>query len=365
MLTLLVSSLAVLSQLNLEDGGVVLPRSAGAVRVEPGCTAVGAVELDLLYVGCRDGRVRSFRLSPDQPPALVDDVPVEGELVGLFVANGRVWVELVRREARPLSPRLVSREPLPQVASAGEGTSSGETARSSPAAPAETTPTEPISGSLFFPERAGAYVSLSVGVGLVVPLGFSGIGMLTDLSAAWHASVPFALRARLSPAGGLFGSQAPNQYRPTMPGGVWNFAVEALFDGRFFGVGLGVGAGQTIQYSQRPSGMVGEPGAGFTLVQVLRIGALDGLHAEGRTTLVSLPVGFGFLGGEGRVGVPFRAGWQLLVGGGGLQATAWGEVAMRIRLPTESQLFITPKAGFTSVQGFAGPSVGVSLDVRL
>ncbi|MDP1916873.1 MAG: hypothetical protein Q8L14_11525 [Myxococcales bacterium] len=359
-LALLVSSMAVLSQLHLEEGRVILQRPDGAVSVEPGCPAVGAVELELLYVGCRDGRVRSFRLEAGRAPALIEDVAVDGELVGLFVANGRVWVELLRREARLVPTRAVSREPLAQ-APAPSPMTPVEAPR--PAAPTAA------SGSLLFPEREGGYVSLGAGLGLVVPLGFSGIGLLTDVAVEWHASVPFALRARLWPAGGLIGSQDPMPggfaSPAAPPGGVWNLGVEALFDGRFFGVGLGIGGAQTVEYASQQSGAV-TLGAGLTLIQALRIGALDGLHLEGRTTLVSTArSGFGFYGGEGRLGIPVRQGWQLLVGGGATQMTSWGDAGMRIRLQTQSALFITPRAGFAVIQGRGGPSVGVTFDVRL
>jgi hypothetical protein len=226
-----------LSAVQLEGEVVIVERDGQSARVPAGCVPRSAVELEAersLFIACADGRVRVFRMG-DAQFEFAHEVRPEGELVGLFVANGRVWVEVVRREARPLAasssqpvalPAKVADTPAPPVA---------------PREVERATETSPL-----FPEREGGTASISIGGTLSIPLGFSGVGLLTDLTAEWHAPVPFALRARLVRTGGLVGQPGgpSSQFTQYAAEGVWAFDAQAHFDGRFFAVGLGLGSAQ-------------------------------------------------------------------------------------------------------------------------
>ena len=145
--------------------------------------------------------------------------------------------------------------------------------------------------------------------------------------------------------------------------GTGSASLDAMFDGRYFAAGLGVGFG-TYPYFQNS---FSRESIAFALTQLVRIGALDGLNFGAQTQLVATPVGFNLYGGEAMLQVPIRRKWLLQFRGGGLAAPfAFGDIGMRIGLgdAEKSRLFLTPTVGVAYVGGLAGPSVGLGFEYR-
>lgn len=385
MRTLLLASLAVattsLAQpapfptARLDAGRVFLDRAGapGTVPVEVGCVPMSAVVDQQLHVACADGRVRSFELT--SPPTLSNEVRVEGELRGVFLLGQQAWVEVARYEAKPLRQAAVTPGPLnalPPPLLGGAMTAPPVVgAQPAPvAAPVMAAPGTPVASddTVIGPARQSGVV-VAAALRAMVPIGTLGVGGVLDASLTWHAEVPFALRARISPLGGVIAS-SNSPLSGSAGGGLAAGSLDALYDGRFFAAGLGVGFGTFNQLTfNNFGGSSSVASAGFLVSQLLRIGALDGLNFTAQTQLVTTQLsGFAFYGGEALVQIPIRRDWQLQFRGGGSMAPfAFGDFGMRIGLGTEEKprLFLTPTVGIAYVNYFVGPSVGFGFDYRL
>jgi hypothetical protein len=105
-------------------------------------------------------------------------------------------------------------------------------------------------------------------------------------------------------------------------------ALIASYDSQYFEMGLGLGA-QTVN----GTGFTFTPGSGFTLVQAIRLGALDGLNISARTNVVLFHsrFRFGAMTASGQIPVT-RGYWLLLGGGGGDVGYGYGELGLRVLL---------------------------------
>lgn len=99
----------------------------------------------------------------------------------------------------------------------------------------------------------------------------------------------------------------------------------AAVDHSIYSAGVGVG-GNTVNDTDGQS----DSGSGLTIVQLLRIGAIDGLHLESRVEAVIFrsEVLFGYLQLEGQLAVADTA-WLVVRGGGGSIGYGFGEVVVR------------------------------------
>lgn len=99
----------------------------------------------------------------------------------------------------------------------------------------------------------------------------------------------------------------------------------AAVDHSIYSAGVGVG-GNTVNDTDGES----DAGSGLTIVQLLRIGAIDGLHLESRVEAVIFrsEVLFGYLQLEGQLAVADTA-WLVVRGGGGSIGYGFGEVVVR------------------------------------
>lgn len=331
----------------VENGQVTVDRGQGAEVIDAGCNPIAAVIDQQLHVACDDGRIKSFSL--EGTPAVVSEARVDGEVRSLFLHEHQVWVELSRVEARPLRQVAI---PLgaPVVI-----------APSSPKAAAAPTGEPP--DTVLGPVRPTGFI-FGAGFRLMVPIGVLAVGGALEASVSWYASFPFAVRVRLFPLAGVTSSSfAPLN---TSSGfGIAGGSLDAMFDGRYFAAGLGAGFGQFTNSNGLGSFQLQ---TGFTLSQLLRIGALDGLCFVGQTQLVMAGFGFAFHGGEALVQIPFQRKWLLqLRGGGSIAPFAFGEVGMRIGLgdAERAKFFLVPSVGITFVRFVAGPSVGLAAEYRL
>lgn len=99
----------------------------------------------------------------------------------------------------------------------------------------------------------------------------------------------------------------------------------AAVDHQIYSAGVGVG-GNTVNDTDGES----ESGSGLSIVQLLRIGAVDGLHVSSRVEAVIFrsEVLFGYLQLEGQLAVADTA-WLVVRGGGGSIGYGFGEVVVR------------------------------------
>lgn len=99
----------------------------------------------------------------------------------------------------------------------------------------------------------------------------------------------------------------------------------AAVDHAIYSAGVGVGA-NTVNDTDGES----ESGSGLSIVQLLRIGAVDGLHLESRVEAVIFrsEVLFGYLQLEGQMAVADST-WLVIRGGGGSIGYGFGEVVVR------------------------------------
>src|SRR5690606_32641515 len=101
--------------------------------------------------------------------------------------------------------------------------------------------------------------------------------------------------------------------------------VFGAVDHQVYSAGVGVGV-NTVNDTDFQS----EAGSGLTIVQLLRIGAVDGMHLSSRVEAVVFrdEVLFSFLRLQGQVGVADSA-WLIVRGGGGSMGYGFGEVVVR------------------------------------
>lgn len=146
-------------------------------------------------------------------------------------------------------------------------------------------------------------------------IGRLGGGLLAEASvgrrtALWHYG------AALNPVG----VGGDDQDGVTAP---WAGYVFGAFDSKSFSAGLGLGA-QTVHDT------VVEKGSGLGIVQLLRLGSVDGLQLAARSSVVVFrsKTEFATLDMQGQLAVS-EAAWLLFRGGGGSVGYGFGEVALR------------------------------------
>jgi len=105
-------------------------------------------------------------------------------------------------------------------------------------------------------------------------------------------------------------------------------ALIASYDSQYFEMGLGLGA-QTVN----ETGFLLQPGTGIAAVQLIRLGARDGLNLSARTSVALFHSQFQFGGMVVSGQIPVTRGyWLLLNGGGGNVGYGYGEFGLRVLL---------------------------------
>ncbi len=174
---------------------------------------------------------------------------------------------------------------------------------------------EPATKSRVAPPRVPGVWELRALARPMFSLGSVGGGVLAELSLGrrtenWHYG------AALNPVG----IGADDADGATFP---WSGYVFGAFDSKAFSAGLGFG-GQSVNNTDV------ETGSGLSIVQLLRLGAVDGLHLAARSSVVIFrsTTNFASLEMQGQLAVG-DASWLLLRGGGGNVGYGFGEVALR------------------------------------
>jgi len=247
----------------------------------------------------------------------------------------------------------------------------------------------PLSESLFLPRRA----PFNWRFGFVARpyLGISGdgtfpVGILADGYVTYtFDDLPLTLFAELSPVGtAVLGNEA---HYPIVT------AVGAAYTTDFVEIGLGGGAlvgnegpcfpnevsfdtdGDGIPDQFRTEGQTCEGNTGATFNQVLRLGALDGLHLKWSSSIFARNTGFVFGVGRGEVAVPVSSRLGVFAGGGaGENGWGYGEVGVRSFFGgagTPGTLMLQASLGGAAIfdgpsrETIGGPSVAFGLEWRM
>lgn len=209
----------------------------------------------------------------------------------------------------------------------------------------------PLTERLLAPRRAP--FQIRAGFEVRPFLGLQGqskpVGLMLDAYAHWYLSdVPVVLSIVGAPLGIAFNTQEAHY-----PGTV---AVTAAYATDYFEIGLGVGA---LYGNVGPCELnVCEVNTGFTINQVLRLGAIDGLHLEWHSSIFSRPNQFVFGVGRGEIAVPLNSRLTLFgAGGGGENGWATGEFGVRTAVGGAGGRGTVILAASLGVSGiFDGPS---------
>ncbi|MDP2341849.1 MAG: hypothetical protein Q8O67_12900 [Deltaproteobacteria bacterium] len=253
----------------------------------------------------------------------------------------------------------------------------------------------PLSESLWLPRRVPFSVRAGFHARPFFGLDTAGfpVGALVDAYVYYSfADVPVALSLDLSPVGFAVFAQDAHY-----PGTV---ALGASYVTDWFEVGLGAGAmvGNEGPCVAEPlfddEGQVkgfGDPvcenNTGFTFHQMLRLGALDGVHLAWASSILARPTGFVLGHGRAELGVPVSSRVGLFSAGGvGENGWAFGEIGVRTMFggtggPGTVMLsaslggagvfdgpgIVSDEGGFVSFQRdvVAGPAVGFGMEWRL
>ncbi len=157
-----------------------------------------------------------------------------------------------------------------------------------------------------------------------------------------------------------------------------NAALVASYDSQYFEMGLGLGA-QTVN----DPGFLLTPGSGLAALQLIRLGAQDGLNISARTSVVLFHSEFQFGGMVASGQIPVTRGyWLLLNGGGGSIGYGYGELGLRVLLTENGRggsKFLTVTAGGAAVFSsaacdpfvpcnpsvtYGGPMAGIGYEAR-
>lgn len=340
------------AEARLDGNTVVVERPTGPLRFFSGCTAVSIVEHVRLHVACQDGRIRSYELS-DDGALLVNELQLDGQAPTLFVEQGRLWVRLGARVERLFPEQVSDDAPEPPRV---------EPPRAPPVPPTITRPVR------FFPQRPSGVLRGRLGVSGFMPVS-GGIGGLFDAVAAWHAPFPFLLEARVSPVAGVTSTGLNSDVV-----GFAAFRLDAHFDSRFIGLGLGVGIvarSLTMSPGTMPTPFARpRESPAFLFSQTARLGAFDGLHLTLSAVLASSSAGFDVFALEARTGVPLAQGWTLELRLAGFDHVMgrsrldWFDAGLRIALRDEDTLFLIPTVGVAGTPWTLGPVVGIGVELR-
>lgn len=211
----------------------------------------------------------------------------------------------------------------------------------------EVTLTEdPVTASRVAPQRAIGHWELRGMLRPMLNLGAFGGGVLAELDAG-HRSRYFHYGVNLWPIG--IATSSGDDALST-----WSTYVYGEFDSWIFAAGLGLGA-----QSVNDTDFMTDAGSGLSLIQMLRVGAVDGLHLSARTRAVVFHSQTEFSGLEmqGQISVASDS-WLIFRGGGGTLGYGFGEVAVRNLLQGNGQkdsLFLEVSVGGAGVYREACP----------
>jgi hypothetical protein len=308
-----------------------------------------------LFVACGDGVVE-VDLSSPLAPRRIGSMSVDGEATGLFVRDGRVWVEIAHVDAQPVRtsaavPIVISAtsEGPPPVAPSPTGD------ETEPASPAPPKP------SLMAPPRRGGLWELSALAGAFINLGPVAGGAMGWASATYRFEAPIVVRAELSPLGvGVGNSQTVNINSTNSSNTVVVAAAHVLvgIDSPFIEVAVG-GGGATLGNTFSSAGTPNAGGA--SIVEEGRFGARDGLALNVQSITVAANNQFQFGSFVMSVQVPLTPKVMLIArGGGGNVGDLFGDLGARVIVQGDGGPDTIALTGFFGGMGFDTQSCSVA-----
>lgn len=121
------------------------------------------------------------------------------------------------------------------------------------------TTTDPVSETLFFPERQGGMYRIKLGVWPVIGIDTQIFGLMAFSSIAYHFTAPFKIEVMLSPFTTVMG----DPHSAASANVVFNVGYSTSY------IELSLGAGyQGVMYGR----------SGFAMMQGIRLGSIDGLN---------------------------------------------------------------------------------------
>jgi hypothetical protein len=322
----------------LEGRNVRVTSGSSSVVVELGCAGRASLRAEnRLFVACGVDGVVEIDLTNPLAPRRVGRMPVDGDATGLFLRDGRVWVEVAHVDARPVRTEAQAAAVQTTASLPAYTPSQATTDVASATAPAPRR-------SLVAPPRRGGLWELSAMVGAFANLGPLGGGGMGWASAVYRFDAPIVVRAELAPLGVGIGQRSTsttstfngfNQSSATNPTGATAVAAGHLlvgFDTQFVEVAVG-GGGATISNSSSfgPNGTSATPAAGgASIVEEGRLGARDGLALNVESTTVAANNQFQFGSFVASIQVPLTPSVMLIVrGGGGNVGLLFGDLGAR------------------------------------
>jgi hypothetical protein len=177
------------------------------------------------------------------------------------------------------------------------------------------------------PDRVGNMRSVSVMLRPLVSLEAPGLAVAGDAAFEWAFGAPLLLEVQAEPVGFGIGDQ------PTVAIAAGDASLS--YDSRLVRVGVGAGATRVGM----PRRAYGESAplikSGLTVIQVVRIGARDGLHAKVHNNLLAFDGALRYGDTQGSIRVPTHAvvddTWLVARGAHQRAGQAIGELGVRVR----------------------------------
>lgn len=213
----------------------------------------------------------------------------------------------------------------------------------------------PLTASMFVSPRLTDLWELRFALRPFLALGTVGFGMVDDLRATYRFEAPVALHLVLEPAGVGIADD----------GNILALAgnLVATYDSALFEVGLGLGwsavngdlgwgadeasAGGDYEFRRVKDG--------FSLAQLARLGAVDGLNITILNSFLLYDDRFNYGGTRATVQVPVSEHlWFIAAGGGGSSGYAFGEIGLRVLVAGNGDhgtVLLTPTLGGAALFG--------------
>jgi hypothetical protein len=235
---------------------------------------------------------------------------------------------------------------------------------------------EPLSERIFLPRKTPFSTRAAFRVRPFLGLETSSkpVGILADVYGSYYFDdLPLRIEAGVAPAGFTVGGK--DAHRPIVAAGTVAYTTD------YFEIGLGAGA---LVGSRGPcvGSSIGEVSAsapcedntGFTINQVLRLGAIDGLSLYFQSSIFSRPEQFVMGVARGEIQLPLTSRLGLFGGGGGGEnGWSFGDVGVRTYVGgtgTAGTKVFSASLGYAGIfdgpsgEEVGGPSVAFGIEWR-
>jgi hypothetical protein len=316
--------------------------TGGVGVVDLGCVGRASLQTgSKVLVACGPDGVVEVDVSSPLAPRRSGQMPVDGDATGLFLRDGRAWVEIAHVEAKVVRTGPAAPSPAPTSAPLPDAPPPAPAAAVAP-------PAAPPKPSILAPPRRGGLWELSALAGAFVNLGPQGGGGVGWASAVYRFDAPIVVRAELAPFGVAVAHPSTNTFggynvvstqSPMSGMAVAAGHVLVGLDTQFVEAAIGGGA-STISNSYNPSCGTSYSGStapcqattgGVSIVEEGRFGARDGLALVMESTTVAAYDRFQFGSFAASIQVPITS--KILIfgrGGGGGVGALFGDLGARV-----------------------------------